>query len=135
MGVGAQVGIDTLKAMDVPTSQMLTVPELAGRMGIDPSTAWRYLRAGKLPGVQVGSRWLIDRDRVERFLAGKEDAQGRPLFEFESSPITKVSDPLPTPAFTDQKRALEWLRGLIATLEFVADGIENASMQGQPNQL
>lgn len=124
-----------MNAMDVPTRQMLTVPELAGRMGIDPSTAWRYLRDGKLPGVQVGSRWLIDRDRVERFLAGKEDAQGRPLFDFEPSPITRVSDPLPILAFTDHERALEWLRGLIATLELVADGIENASKLGQPNQL
>ena len=57
----------------------MTVPELAQRCGIDPSTAFRYLRAGKLPGVQVGSRWLIDRARVERFLAGLEDAAGQPL--------------------------------------------------------
>ena len=57
----------------------MTVPELARRVGIDASTAYRYLRAGRLPGVHVGSNWLIDRERVERFMAGREDATGQPL--------------------------------------------------------
>ena len=59
----------------------MTVPELARRVGIDASTAYRYLRAGQLPGVHVGSNWLIDRERVERFMAGREDAAGRPLID------------------------------------------------------
>ena len=69
----------------------MTVPELAARMGIDQSTAWRYLRDGKLPGVQVASRWLIDRERVERFLSGKEDAAGNPLVADESPSLADAS--------------------------------------------
>src|SRR5215211_4868956 len=61
------------------TDPTMTVAELARRVGIDASTAYRYLRAGQLPGVHVGSNWLIDRERVERFMAGREDAAGQPL--------------------------------------------------------
>src|SRR4051794_37731255 len=67
----------------------MTVPELARRVGIDASPAYRYLRAGRLPGVHVGSNWLIDRERVERFMAGREDAAGRPLIE--ESPATDTA--------------------------------------------
>ena len=77
--------------------QTMTVPELAERIGVDVSTAYRYLRAGALPGVQAGSSWLIDRERVERFLAGTEDAAGRPLVESRQSPETPPLTLLPMP--------------------------------------
>lgn len=102
----------------------MTVPELARRVGIDASTAYRYLRAGRLPGVHVGSNWLIDRERVERFMAGREDAAGRPLIQ--ESPATETSLVPPVsltlvPEWTPNsaQTALNWLRGAQAALELL----------------
>lgn len=104
---------------DDDLSPTMTVPELAARVGIDASTAYRYLRAGQLPGVQVGSSWLIDRERVERFLAGREDAAGRVLIHAppadESSSLTLLPERAPHRA----DLALGWLRGAQAALEFL----------------
>jgi excisionase family DNA binding protein len=112
-------------------SPTMSVPELAQRLGIDQSTAWRYLRAGKLPGVQVGSRWLIDRERVERFLAGKEDAAGQPLVlappEGHDVPaLTLLPERTPDTAET----ALSWLRGLHAALELLVSAAAAPSGEG-----
>jgi excisionase family DNA binding protein len=97
----------------------MTVPELAVRVGIHESTAWRYLRAGKLPGVQIGSRWVIDRDRVERFLAGQEDAAGHQLILAPVIPATASSE---LPQF---ETAAAWLRGLHATVELLLKTLQS----------
>jgi excisionase family DNA binding protein len=106
----------------------MTVPELAARLGIDPSTAFRYLRSGKLPGVQVGSRWLIDRARVERFLAGLEDAAGRPLIQAPSVNDTPLAPgasltllPERTPDTTET--AMTWLRGARAAVDLLVGSV------------
>lgn len=113
-------------------AKVMTVPELAERLGIDPSTAFRYLRCGKLPGVQVGSRWLIDRERVERFMAGHEDAAGRPLMRESpptDAPLAKGTPGdggseatltlLPERSPDSADVALSWLRGAHAALELL----------------
>ncbi len=97
----------------------MTVPELAARLGIDPSTAFRYLRAGKLPGVQIGSRWLIDRERVERFLAGREDARGQPLTHAPSAADVPALTLLPERPSDSTETALLWLRGAHAALQLL----------------
>jgi excisionase family DNA binding protein len=131
-------------------SSAMTVHELAGRMGIDQSTAWRYLRAGKLPGVQVGRRWLIDRERVERFLAGKEDAAGVSLMPVEPTVLASVvapgaSDPpvepapvlelVPRTAQSDTAQAVTWLRGLMAALDLLATTVEITAEREAPRRL
>lgn len=102
----------------------MTVQELAARMGIDQSTAWRYLRDGKLPGVQVGNRWVVDRERVERFVAGKEDAAGNPLVTEAAPAIAPVLELVPRSAPTETAQALTWLRGLMAALELLSTTVE-----------
>ena len=97
----------------------MSVPELAERVGVDASTAYRYLRAGELPGVQVGSSWLIDRARVERFLAGHEDAQGRPLIPPPASHDEPVLTVLPDRETAAAELALSWLRGARAVVELL----------------
>jgi excisionase family DNA binding protein len=101
----------------------MTVSEMADRLGIDPSTAYRYLRVGELPGVRVGSTWLIDRERVERFLAGQEDASGRPLVE---QPLTIEPQQI-APEMPDA--GLGWLRGALAALTLLVDCLDDSILR------
>jgi excisionase family DNA binding protein len=99
----------------------MTVPELAERVGVELSTAYRYLRAGKLPGVQVGASWLIDRERVERFMAGYEDAAGHVLIHAPPALGPLASDGavltlMPERAPESAELAMGWLRGAHAAL-------------------
>ena len=121
--------------MSDASTPMMTVPELAKRMGIDPSTAWRYLRDGKLPGVQVGSRWLIDRDRVERFLAGKEGAAGQPLVTVEAPAMAPMLELVPREAQHETTQAVTWLRGLMAALELLSTTVEATTERDAPRRL
>jgi excisionase family DNA binding protein len=101
----------------------MTVPELAQRLGIDPSTAYRYLRAGALPGVQAGSGWIIDRQRVERLLAGHEDAQGRALIQ--DPPLAQQpTQGLMQTGDSAADLGTAWLRGALAALELLLTSIE-----------
>ena len=45
---------------------MLTVPEAAERVGRDPETVRRWIRAGKLRAQKVGTQHLIDEDDLDR---------------------------------------------------------------------
>jgi excisionase family DNA binding protein len=98
-------------------------------VGVDESTAYRYLRAGKLPGVQAGSSWLIDRERVERFMAGQEDASGRPLVATPATPAQTALTLLPEPARDEADLAVRWLQGLHAALGLLAAGVERQGGQ------
>ena len=107
----------------------MTVPDLAARIGVDESTAYRYLRAGKLPGVQAGSSWLIDRERVERFMAGQEDASGRPLVAKSPATATAALTLLPKPAHVEADLAVRWLQGLHAALGLLVAGVDQQGGQ------
>lgn len=51
------------------TSDILTPAEVAVRLGVAPSTVRRWINAGRLPAVRIGSRLRIreaDLARVER---------------------------------------------------------------------
>ena len=47
----------------------LTVPEAAEILDYHPNHLSRLLRAGRVEGEQVGGRWLISRQEVERIKA------------------------------------------------------------------
>jgi excisionase family DNA binding protein len=94
----------------------MSVPELAERVGVELSTAYRYLRKGQLPGVQVGSNWLIDRQRVERFMAGQEDAAGRVLIHAPPASDGPMLTLMPDRAPDTADLAMGWLRGAHAAL-------------------
>ena len=106
----------------------MTVPELARRVGIDASTAYRYLRAGQLPGVHVGSNWLIDRERVERFMAGREDAAGRPLIDAPAVDVPALML-LPERMPETPETAMNWLRGAQAAMELLVGAAARTGQQ------
>jgi excisionase family DNA binding protein len=116
-------------------SPTMTVPELAERCGIDASTAYRYLRAGRLPGLNPGNGWIIDRQRVERFLAGREDAAGRPLIHetptTDAPALTLLPERIPNTAET----ALSWLRGAQAAMEMLVGAAARAPSEGNEHRL
>jgi excisionase family DNA binding protein len=53
---------------------MLTVPEAARRVGRDPETVRRWIRAGKLPSQKVGTQHLIDEQDLAAFEGKSESA-------------------------------------------------------------
>jgi len=44
---------------------MLTVPEAAERIGRDPETVRRWIRAGKLRAQKIGTQHMIDEDELD----------------------------------------------------------------------
>jgi excisionase family DNA binding protein len=55
----------------------ITVPEAAKRVGRDPETVRRWVRAGKLRSEKVGTQHLIDEADLEAFI--DEDDEMLPL--------------------------------------------------------
>jgi excisionase family DNA binding protein len=47
---------------------MLTVPEAARRVGRNPETIRRWIRAGKLRSQKVGTQHLIEEEELDAFL-------------------------------------------------------------------
>jgi excisionase family DNA binding protein len=51
------------------TPLALRVKEFCQRVGVSPSTFWKYHKAGKIRVVRVGGRVLVPADEVERILS------------------------------------------------------------------
>ena len=67
---------------------MLTVPEVAARIGRNPETVRRWIRAGRLPARKVGTQHVIDeadvkslvkRDRLPVPAAWRKTSTGEPM--------------------------------------------------------
>lgn len=54
--------------------KVLTVDEAAKELGVSRNLIYRQVRAGTIPSVRLGDRWLISRISLDRFLEG---AQGK----------------------------------------------------------
>lgn len=68
---------------------MLTVPEAARRVGKNPETVRRWIRAGKLPAIRIGTQHVIDEDDLALVLAGvtgrpSSTAGGAPMVDWTS---------------------------------------------------
>lgn len=44
--------------------------EVAELLRVSPQTIRAEARAGRLPGVKIGRRWIFPRNRIEEFLSG-----------------------------------------------------------------
>jgi molybdopterin-binding protein len=60
--------------------ETLTAEQAAQLLHMQPKRVRALARAGKLPGSQVGRKWLFQRDEMERLLTGKAAAPpGEPV--------------------------------------------------------
>ncbi len=62
--------------MASPT-KVLTVKELSNYLRVHPSTIYRLLKKGQLPGFKVGSDWRFNIEAIDRWRLG----QGAGLLE------------------------------------------------------
>lgn len=65
-------------AVNYDEDQLLTVPEVATYLRIDPESTRRWLREGKLIGINLGRRsgWRIRRADLAQFLAEHHTNRG-----------------------------------------------------------
>jgi excisionase family DNA binding protein len=54
--------------------QIFTIKELSEHLRVHPTTIYRLLRQGRLPGFRVGSNWRFSRDAIEQW---ERDQAGR----------------------------------------------------------
>jgi MerR family transcriptional regulator, light-induced transcriptional regulator len=59
------------------TADMLTLHEVADRLGVHYMTAYRYVRTGRLPATRDGAEWRVRVSDVERFIT-RQTRPGRP---------------------------------------------------------
>jgi excisionase family DNA binding protein len=55
-------------------SDMVTVEDVAARLGIGRNQAYEAVQQGKIPALRFGRRWLISRVVLDRMLAGETAA-------------------------------------------------------------
>lgn len=58
-------------------SAYVDVLQVARELSIHPETVCRLLRLGTLPGVKVGTLWLIDKAKLARFKAAYNPQTGK----------------------------------------------------------
>lgn len=47
--------------------KIFTIKELSEHLRVHPTTIYRLLRQGRLPGFRVGSNWRFSRETIERW--------------------------------------------------------------------
>jgi len=52
-------------------TRVLTVRELSDYLRVHPSTIYRLLKNGQLPGFKVGSDWRFDVETIDRWRASQ----------------------------------------------------------------
>ena len=58
-----------------PEEHILTVPELSEHLRVHPTTIYRLLRRGLIPGFRVGNIWRFSIDAIEKWEHGGGLAQ------------------------------------------------------------
>ncbi|MGC1679366.1 MAG: helix-turn-helix domain-containing protein [Candidatus Binataceae bacterium] len=59
-------------------SDILTIAELSRHLRVHPTTIYRLLRQGRIPGFRVGSAWRFNKTAIEQW----EHTQG-PITDFD----------------------------------------------------
>ena len=49
------------------SDQIFTIKELSEHLRVHPTTIYRLLRQGRLPGFRVGSNWRFSREAIEQW--------------------------------------------------------------------
>jgi excisionase family DNA binding protein len=58
--------------------QLVTASEAARRLGIHPKSLGRLFRKGKIDGIKLANRWLIEEATLEMFSKDYVSKKGRP---------------------------------------------------------
>jgi len=99
---------------------MLTVPEAAKRVGRDPETVRRWIRAGKLASSKVGTQHLIAEADLARMTGGTNPA-GRPghrISEVVAPYATDVAPPAVQSGAGDP-----WLPAIVGRIVHLVDPV------------
>jgi len=59
-------------------TNLVTTHEAASRLQVHPKTVSRLMRMGKLTGVKLANRWLVEESTLEEFSKGYVGRKGRP---------------------------------------------------------
>ena len=59
--------------------QVYTIKELADRFQVHPTTIYRLLRQGRLPGFRIGSNWRFNRSAIEQWESGQAFQEPTPI--------------------------------------------------------
>jgi excisionase family DNA binding protein len=54
---------------------VLTLPEAAAYLRLSPSTLYRFMSEGKVPGYKVGGSWRFNRDTIDRWRLTQPQAE------------------------------------------------------------
>ncbi|MGZ4683789.1 MAG: helix-turn-helix domain-containing protein, partial [Acidimicrobiales bacterium] len=81
---------------------LLTLAEVADRLGVHYMTAYRYLRTGRLEGSKHGTEWRVREADVARFEARSADATAAAAAAAERSSSNAAPAPRPS------RRRIDW---------------------------
>ena len=101
-----------------PPTDLLTLYEVAERLGVHYMTVYRYVRTGRLDGHKVGVEWRVDPDDLEAFIA---DASTSSAAKSAAQSESNGGDGEPTPS---RRPRVDYRRRLVDRL---VAGDENGS--------
>jgi excisionase family DNA binding protein len=67
------------------SEEILTISELSAHLRVHPTTIYRLLREGRIPGFRVGSAWRFSRAAIEVW----EHGQAEPITDGDPAPTRK----------------------------------------------
>lgn len=77
----------------------MTIEEVAGYVRLHPSTVYRLVRSGVMPGVKVGKQWRVDGQTLDDWMRENANRPAKAISEDGTSssagPALKSSGGLP----------------------------------------
>ena len=58
-------------------SNLLSVPEAARQMDLNPETIRRHIRVGTLDALKIGQQWFLTKEEADAFLSKYDRRTGR----------------------------------------------------------
>jgi excisionase family DNA binding protein len=91
--------------------QLLTLPEIAQTLGMNPSTVRLWVREGRLPAEKVGRKWMVRRADLEQMLADQPHV-GHPRGAASASKTPEDWSEQPEQAMMDLASSAQLLGGV-----------------------
>jgi|1185.fasta_scaffold488355_2 excisionase family DNA binding protein len=82
-GLARQIADEVVERLGVllarDTRPLLSVPQVAERLGISDKGAWNIVQRGELPSVMIGaSRRMVEQSAVDEYIAGRRQWTATP---------------------------------------------------------